>query len=80
MKAMKWTFYSETLQPLMTKQGSQYGANPAGGIQLTPAFVSFFNKAARFSEAVYRDSRHGLETGRKVRGFYVDNPWGLFQG
>jgi type VI protein secretion system component VasK len=48
-----WTFYSETLQNLMTKQGNQYAANPASGIQLTPAFVAFFNKAARFSEAVY---------------------------
>jgi type VI protein secretion system component VasK len=28
-------------------------ANPAGGIQLTPAFVAFFNKAARFSDALY---------------------------
>ena len=48
-----WTFYNETLQSLLQKQGTQYVANPASGIQLTPAFVSFFNKAARFSEAVY---------------------------
>jgi type VI secretion system protein ImpL len=48
-----WSFYNETLQGLLTKQGSQYVANPAGGIQLTPAFVAFFNNAARFSEALY---------------------------
>lgn len=48
-----WAFYGETLQSLMQKQGAQYVANPAGGIQLTPAFVAFFNKAARFSEALY---------------------------
>jgi type VI secretion system protein ImpL len=48
-----WTFYSDALQVLMTKQGTQYAANPASGIQLTPAFVAYFNKAARFSEAVY---------------------------
>jgi type VI secretion system protein ImpL len=48
-----WTFYSETLQSLMTKQGTQYAANAAVGIQLTPAFLAFFNKAANFSEAVY---------------------------
>jgi type VI secretion system protein ImpL len=48
-----WAFYAETLQSLLTKQGSQYVANPAGGIQLTPAFVAFFNNAARFSEAMY---------------------------
>ncbi len=48
-----WTFYNEVLQNLLPKQGAQYVANPAGGIQLTPAFVSFFNHAARFSEALY---------------------------
>jgi type VI secretion system protein ImpL len=48
-----WTFYSEGLQSFMPKQGAQYVANPAGGIQLTPAFVAFFNKAARFSDALY---------------------------
>ncbi len=48
-----WTFYNETLQSLMQKQGAQYIANPSSGIQLTPAFVCFFNKAVRFSEAVY---------------------------
>ncbi len=48
-----WVFYAETLQSLLPKQGSQYVANPASGIQLTPAFVAFFNNAARFSEAMY---------------------------
>jgi type VI secretion system protein ImpL len=48
-----WAFYAETLQSLLPKQGTQYVANPASGIQLTPAFVAFFNNAARFSEAMY---------------------------
>jgi len=48
-----WTFYNESLQPFLQKQGAQYVANPASGIQLTPAFVAFFNRAARFSEALY---------------------------
>jgi type VI secretion system protein ImpL len=48
-----WAFYSEALQNFMPKQGAQYVANPAGGIPLNPAFVAFFNKAARFSEALY---------------------------
>jgi type VI secretion system protein ImpL len=48
-----WTFYNDTLQNLMQKKGTQYAANPAGGIQLTPAFVAFFNNAARFSDALY---------------------------
>jgi type VI secretion system protein ImpL len=48
-----WSFYSEALQSFLPKQGAQYVATPAGGIQLTPAFVAFFNNAARFSEAMY---------------------------
>ncbi|MBN1566679.1 MAG: hypothetical protein JXA73_02455 [Acidobacteria bacterium] len=48
-----WTFYNESLQSFLQKQGTQYVVNPSGGIQLTPAFVSFFNKAASFSEALY---------------------------
>ncbi|HTY61539.1 MAG TPA: ImcF-related family protein [Acidobacteriota bacterium] len=48
-----WTFYNETLQPLMTKQGPRYEANSTSGIKLTKTFLDFFNAAARFSEAVY---------------------------
>jgi type VI secretion system protein ImpL len=48
-----WAFYNESLQSYLPKQGAQYVAIPAGGIQLTPAFVSFFNAAARFSDALY---------------------------
>jgi type VI secretion system protein ImpL len=48
-----WTFYNEALQSFLQKQGTQYVANPASGIQLTPAFVAFFNNAARFSDALY---------------------------
>ena len=48
-----WTFYTESLQNFLQKQGSQYTPNPAGGVQLNPAFVTFFNNAARFSDAMY---------------------------
>ncbi len=48
-----WTFYNESLQPFLQKQGAQYVANPGSGIQLTPDFVAFFNRAARFSDALY---------------------------
>ncbi|MBN2319175.1 MAG: hypothetical protein JXR49_08855 [Acidobacteria bacterium] len=48
-----WTFYYDTLQSLLQKQGAQYAANPDTGIQLTPAFVAFFNRAASFSDALY---------------------------
>jgi type VI secretion system protein ImpL len=48
-----WAFYSESLQSYMQKQGAQYVANPSSPIQLTPAFVAFFNAAVRFSDALY---------------------------
>ncbi len=48
-----WVFYNESLQNILQKQGPQYVVNPASGVKLTPAFVAFFNNAARFSEALY---------------------------
>jgi type VI secretion system protein ImpL len=46
-----WTFYDQNLQKLLVKQGSQFAVGPAGGVN--PAFVSFFNAAAAFSDAIY---------------------------
>jgi type VI secretion system protein ImpL len=48
-----WTFYAASLQNFLQKQGTQYAPNPAGGVQLNPAFTNFFNNAARFSDAMY---------------------------
>jgi len=48
-----WTFYNDTLQRYLQKQGAQYVANPSSNIQLTPGFIAFFNAAARFSDAMY---------------------------
>jgi type VI secretion system protein ImpL len=48
-----WTFYDGSLRNYLAKQGSQYAPNPSGGINLNPAFVAFFNRAAAFSDAVY---------------------------
>jgi type VI secretion system protein ImpL len=47
-----WQFYAQTLQPLVDKQGTQYIAKP-GTMTVTPAFLSFFNRAAAFAEAAY---------------------------
>jgi type VI secretion system protein ImpL len=41
------------LQKVLTRQGSNYVANPSGGVNLSPAFVSFFNQAVAFSELLY---------------------------
>jgi type VI secretion system protein ImpL len=48
-----WTLYDTSLQKLLVKQGAGYVPNPAGGVALTPGFVSFFNQAAALSEALY---------------------------
>jgi type VI secretion system protein ImpL len=48
-----WAFYDQNLQKLLVRQGSQYVAMSAGGVNLNPAFVNFFNSAVAFSDAVY---------------------------
>jgi type VI secretion system protein ImpL len=48
-----WSFYDQNLQKLLVKQGSQYAAGPTGGVN--PAFLTFFNAAAQFSDAIYAD-------------------------
>ncbi|MGC8793263.1 MAG: ImcF-related family protein [Bryobacteraceae bacterium] len=49
-----WRFYNESLQNLIVKQGGQWVAKPGGTMTATPAFLAFFNRAAAFSEAVYK--------------------------
>ncbi|HSU33467.1 MAG TPA: ImcF-related family protein, partial [Bryobacteraceae bacterium] len=48
-----WAFYQSSLQKLLTKQGNAYVPAAGGTITLTPAFVSFFNQAAAFSDSLY---------------------------
>lgn len=48
-----WSFYEGSLQKALPKQGAHYVASPAGGVNLNPAFVGFFNRAASFAEAAY---------------------------
>jgi type VI secretion system protein ImpL len=46
-----WAFYDQSLKKVLTKQGNQYV--PSGAVPLNPAFLSFFNKAAALSDALY---------------------------
>lgn len=46
-----WTFYDQNLQKLLVKQGSQFAIGPTGGVN--PAFLTFFNAATGFSDAIY---------------------------
>ena len=47
-----WAFYDANLKPALVKQGGPYVAT--GTLPLTPQFVSFFNTAAKLSEALYK--------------------------
>jgi len=48
-----WVFYEGSLKKLLVKQGGEYVPVSGGNPKLSPAFVSFFNQAAKFSEALY---------------------------
>lgn len=48
-----WTFYDQNLSKLLPLQGSIYVPDPSAPIRLTPGFVSFFNRAAGFSQMAY---------------------------
>jgi type VI secretion system protein ImpL len=47
-----WKFYQDTMQKYLVRQGSDYAAKPASP-SATPAFVSFFNRAAGVSAALF---------------------------
>lgn len=49
-----WRFYQENLQNLIVKEGAQWVPKPGASMNVTPAFLAFFNRAAAFSEAVYK--------------------------
>jgi type VI secretion system protein ImpL len=48
-----WTFYDKSLAKYLAKQGSRYVEVPGPKMKLSPTFVSFFNRAAGFSDALY---------------------------
>lgn len=49
-----WTLYNQSLKQMMPLTGNTYVAQPAGPVTLTPSFVTFFNRAAGFSQAIYQ--------------------------
>ncbi len=51
-----WVFYESTLKNHLIRQGAQFVPNPSSsGIRITPAFLRFFNRAASFSDALYKN-------------------------
>jgi type VI secretion system protein ImpL len=48
-----WQFVDANLQKALTRQGSQFVANPSAGISINGAFLGFLNRAAAFSDAAF---------------------------
>jgi type VI secretion system protein ImpL len=48
-----WQFYETTLQKNIVRAGSQFSANPSGGLNINPAFVAFLNRAAAFTDMAF---------------------------
>lgn len=51
-----WATYKDKWAQYLTKQGSRYEANTSGSVKISPEFVSFFNRAAGLSDALYSNS------------------------
>ncbi len=50
-----WRFYDDRLTPLLPLENGNFTPKPAGGVTLSPQFVSFFRRMARASVTLYRD-------------------------
>jgi type VI secretion system protein ImpL len=48
-----WTFYDTKLKAFLNKEGSHYVPVGSGSVNLSPAFVSFFERAAAVTDAFY---------------------------
>jgi type VI secretion system protein ImpL len=48
-----WKFYNDALQNVLVKQGNDYVPKPGGTLNVSPAFLSFFNRAAAVSAAFF---------------------------
>jgi len=48
-----WAFHQERLEPLMEKQGGQWVAKPGAPVALSAPFLTFFNRAAAVSAALF---------------------------
>ncbi len=62
-----WAFYDANLQKALPKLGARYTPQPAGGVNLNPAFVNFFNRAAAFAEAAYPGGAQDPRIGYTLR-------------
>ena len=52
-QGLLWSFYEQNLKKILGPQGAAYAAIAGGPVNVTPAFLQFFNRAAGFSKALY---------------------------
>ena len=48
-----WMFYDANLKTILSRQGSQFVMNPSAPMHVSGLFISFMNRAAGISEALY---------------------------
>ena len=51
-----WKFYDASLKNVLQRQGSHFVPSATPGINISPRFVNFFERAANFSDALYHGS------------------------
>jgi len=51
-----WKFYETNLKNILPRQGSRFVPASTTGFTVSPRFVSFFERAANFSDALYKGS------------------------
>jgi type VI secretion system protein ImpL len=51
-----WRFYEEALAAAVPRQGNQFVASPGGAVRVSPSFVTFLNRAAIFTDVMFKDN------------------------
>ncbi len=65
-------FQQERLAPFLERDGDKYTAKPVGDVALSANFVSFFNRAAQVSTALFPDNASTLRLRWMARGITSD--------
>ena len=67
-----WSFYDETVQNVLVRQGSEFVSKGGGSMTVSPAFRAFFSKAAAVSEALFPQGATTPQLTFAVRPVLVD--------
>jgi type VI protein secretion system component VasK len=69
-----WTFYGEWLEDLLVKRGPhQFERRPGARLRVSSGFVSFFNQAAEFSDALWPDGATDAEFSFTLRPHFTES-------